>query len=69
MTWISEYGIIRTSNEGDSPEAVSTSRKKEVVFMRFDLIELLAALLEEGYIISFRVTKSKTYVAIKNDRR
>lgn len=37
--------------------------------MRFDLIELLAALLEEGYIISFRVTKSKIYVAIKNDRR
>ncbi len=69
MTRISEYGIMPLSNEGDSPEAVSTSRKKEVVFMRFDLIELLAALLEEGYIISFRVTKSKIYVAIKNDRR
>ena len=36
------------SNEGDSPEAVSTSRKKEVVFMRFDLIELLALLVSVG---------------------
>ena len=69
LTIFLKYGIIPLSNEGDSPEAVSTSRKKEVVFMRFDLIELLAALLEEGYIISFRVTKSKIYVAIKNDRR
>lgn|GEM_PF-3018639 len=37
--------------------------------MRYELIKLLSALLEEGYIISFRVTKSKIYVAIKNDRR
>lgn len=27
--------------------------------MRYELIKLLSALLEEGYIISFRVTKSK----------
>lgn len=37
--------------------------------MRFELIRLLSVLLEEGYIISFRVTKSKIYVAIKNDRQ
>ena len=29
--------------------------------MRYELIKLLSALLEEGYIISFRVTKSKIY--------
>ena len=57
------------SNKGYSPEAVSTSRKKEVVFMRFELIRFLSALLEEGYIISFRVTQSRIYVTIKNDRR
>lgn len=32
--------------------------------MRYELIKLLSALLEEGYIISFRVTKSKIYVAV-----
>lgn len=37
--------------------------------MRFDLIEFLSLLVKEGYIISFRVTKSKIFVAIKNDRR
>lgn len=29
--------------------------------MRYELIKLLSALLEEGYIISFRVTKSKAH--------
>mgnify|MGYP000274500470 FL=1 len=33
--------------------------------MRKELIELLSLLVKEGYIISFRVTKSKIYVTIK----
>ena len=33
--------------------------------MRTELIELLSLLVKEGYIISFRVTKSKIYVTIK----
>ncbi len=33
--------------------------------MRKELIELLSLLVKEGYIISFRVTKGKIYVTIK----
>ena len=47
-----------------NPKAVSTSDKKEVIFMRIELI-ILQLFLEAGYINSFRVTKDKIYVTIK----
>lgn len=48
-------------------KAVSTSEKKEVVFMRIELM-ILEMLLQSGYIASFRVTQDKIFVTIKNNR-
>ena len=45
--------------------AVSTSDKKEVVFMGYDLIRFLTFLVNVGALQSFRVTKDKIYVIIK----
>ena len=59
------YDIMQLSNKGKSSKAVSTSDKKEVIFMRFELIALLSWLVREGYITSFHVTKDKIYVTIK----
>jgi len=58
------YGIIRISNRGRALMAVSTS-EKEVVFMGYDYILLLAFLVDVGLIQSFRVTNDKIIVHIK----
>ena len=49
-------------------KAVGTSDKKEVVFMRLELILLLSVLTDRELVNSFHVTKDKIYVTIKNDR-
>ena len=36
--------------------------------MKKDLIMFLTSLVEVGYLVSFRVTKDKIFVTIKNDR-
>ena len=48
------YGIILASNRGGALKAVSTSAK-EVVFMGYDYILLLAFLVDVGVIQSFRL--------------
>lgn len=58
------YGIILASNRGGALKAVSTSAK-EVVFMGYDYILLLAFLVDVGVIQSFRVTHDKIIVHIK----
>ena len=58
------YGIIWISNRGRASKAVSTS-DKEVVFMGYDYILLLAFLVDVGLIQSFRVTNDKIIVHIK----
>lgn len=57
-----------SSSNGGNSEAVGTSEKKEVVFMRNEFILFLTSLVDVGYLVSFRVTKDKIYVTIKNDR-
>ena len=58
------YVIIWISNRGRALMAVSTS-EKEVVFMGYDYILLLAFLVDVGLIQSFRVTNDKIIVHIK----
>lgn len=64
MQNVERYAKIKTSNEGKTLEAVSTS-EKEVVFMGYDYILLLAFLVDVGVIQSFRVTNDKIIVHIK----
>lgn len=63
MQFSTKCAIIYSSSKGE-PEAVSTSDKKEVIFMRIELV-ILELLLQSGYINSFRVTKDKIFVTIK----
>ena len=62
------YDIMQLSNRGELLRRLALPDKGGD-FMRFDLIEFLSLLVKEGYMISFRVTKSKIFVAIKNDRQ
>ena len=53
------------SSKRENPKAVSTSDKKEVVFMGYDFILWLAFLVDVGAVQSFRVTNDKIIVHIK----
>lgn len=57
--------IIKTSREGAPSQTVSTSYKKEVIFMKNEYIAVLLRLIEQGIVSSVTVTKGTVTIRIK----